>query len=322
MSGMNRTDRLVAMVTYLQGRRVVRAEELARHFEVSERTIYRDVSALSEAGVPVVGEAGVGYSLVKGYHLPPVMFTAEEATALAVGENLVKQFTDGSLATPMETALLKIRSVLPPDRQDDLDRLAHSMAIEGRCGIPPGLDRRTLLPIQQAVLARRVLHLRYRAREQGETERDVEPLGIVYYGDAWYLVSWCRLRGAYRHFKLERVLELQVLAERFQPRAEFSLQEHLASVRTEVPRIDVRLWVGPRALERVRRESFSRLRSEAPAAKGGSIVSLQTYSIDWVVRWLLSFGGEVEALEPELLRQQLAGAARAVAEKYSELAVS
>lgn len=319
---MNRTDRLVAMVTYLQGRRVVRAEELARHFEVSERTIYRDVAALSEAGVPVVGEAGVGYSLVKGYHLPPVMFTAEEATALAVGENLVRQFTDESMATPMETALLKIRSVLPPDRQDELDRLAHAMAIEGRCRLPRGLDRRTLLPIQQAVLARRVLHLRYCAREQGETERDVEPLGVVYYGDAWYLVAWCRLRGDYRHFKLERVLDLQVLSERFQPRAGFSLQEHLASARAAVPRIEVRVWASDAALERVRRESFAGMRTEAPASNGGWIVSLQTYSIDWVVRWLLSFGGEVEALEPDSLRQRLAETARAVAEKYAALAAS
>ena len=144
LSPMNRTDRLVAMVMYLQGRRLVRAEELARHFEISVRTVYRDVSALGEAGVPVTGEAGVGYSLVKGYHLPPVMFTAEEAMALAVGEDLVKQFTDRSLAAPMASALLKIRSVLPRPSQDDLDRLAGSIAVEGKPRLPADLDRRAL----------------------------------------------------------------------------------------------------------------------------------------------------------------------------------
>lgn len=119
---MNRTDRLVAMVMHLQGRRVVKAEELAAHFEVNVRTIYRDVSALGEAGVPIVGEAGVGYSLVKGYHLPPVMFTAEEAMALFIGGEMVKRFADASMVAPMDSALLKIRSVLPRERQDDLDR--------------------------------------------------------------------------------------------------------------------------------------------------------------------------------------------------------
>src|SRR4051812_21717731 len=149
---MNRTDRLVAMVMQLQGRRVVRAEELARHFEVTVRTVYRDIAALGEAGVPVVGEAGGGDSLVKGYHLPPVMFTAEEATALFVGGELVKQFTDASLCVPMDSALAKIRSVLPRERQDDLDRLARATAILGSPRLPSGLDQRLLLPVQQAVV--------------------------------------------------------------------------------------------------------------------------------------------------------------------------
>ncbi|MDI1319817.1 MAG: HTH domain-containing protein, partial [bacterium] len=91
---MNRTDRLVAMVLHLQGRRVVRASELAEHFSITERTVYRDIAALGEAGVPIVGEAGVGYCLLKGYQLPPVMFTADEATSLVVGGELVKQVTD------------------------------------------------------------------------------------------------------------------------------------------------------------------------------------------------------------------------------------
>lgn len=145
---MNRTDRLVAMVMHLQGRRVVRARDLAEHFEITERTVYRDIAALSEAGVPISGEAGVGYSLVKGYHLPPVMFTAEEATALFVGGELVRQFADESLRAPMASALLRIRSVLPRDRQDDLDRLARATAVVGSPRLPSGVDQRTLLPIQ------------------------------------------------------------------------------------------------------------------------------------------------------------------------------
>src|SRR5258705_9298106 len=128
---MNRVDRLMAIALRLQSRRVVRAEDLAAHFEISVRTVYRDLAALGEAGIPIIGEAGVGYSLVKGYHLPPVMFTSEEAMALFVGGEMVKQFADASMTGPMESALLKIRSVLPRERQDDLDRLTRATAIYG-----------------------------------------------------------------------------------------------------------------------------------------------------------------------------------------------
>src|SRR5258708_22714386 len=115
---MNRTDRLVAMVLRLQGRRVVRASELAAHFGITERTVYRDIAALGEAGVPISGEAGVGYSLMKGYQLPPVMFSAEEAGSLFVGGELVKQFTDASLQAPMMSALHQLPALPPRARPD------------------------------------------------------------------------------------------------------------------------------------------------------------------------------------------------------------
>jgi predicted DNA-binding transcriptional regulator YafY len=103
---MNRVDRLMAMIVHLQSRRLVRAEDIAAHFEISVRTVYRDIAALGEAGIPILGEAGVGYGLAKGYYLPPVMFTAEEASALFMGGKLVEHLTDASLRKHMESALL------------------------------------------------------------------------------------------------------------------------------------------------------------------------------------------------------------------------
>jgi predicted DNA-binding transcriptional regulator YafY len=304
---MNRTDRLVAMVMHLQGRRVVRARDLAEHFEITERTVYRDIAALSEAGVPISGEAGVGYSLVKGYHLPPVMFTAEEATALFVGGELVRQFADESL---------RIRSVLPRDRQDDLDRLARATAVVGSPRLPSGVDQRTLLPIQQAVVSRRVLRLAYRARaESRDTGREVEPLGVVYYGGAWYLVAWCRLRRDFRHFKLERIRRLEVLPEQFPARSDFSLSDHLKKESSSEDTIPARVWFSTEAMERVRRDSFSGL-VEARPARGGYEVDFMTFSIEWLARWLLSFGDEAEALAPAELRGRVRAAAEAVARKH------
>lgn len=318
LSGMNRTDRLVAMVMFLQGRRVVTADELARHFEVTVRTIYRDIGALSEAGVPVAGEAGVGYSLVKGYHLPPVMFTAEEATALFVGAEMVKQFADASLAGPMDTALLKIRSVLPRDRQDDLDRLKKATSIVGSPRPPSAVDQRTLLPIQQAIVSRRVLRLEYRGRDRAEpTRRDVEPLGVSFHGGAWYLVAWCRMRQDYRYFKLERLQQLDVLNERFESRPEFSLHEYLQKNLGAEDRIRARIWFSERAMDRVRRESYSGVTPVQPE-DNGYVVDLRTFSLEWLAHWLLSFGPEARALAPARLRGLVVAAAQAVARAYEE----
>jgi Predicted transcriptional regulator len=302
---MNRTDRLVAMVMFLQGRRVVKADELAAHFEVNVRTIYRDVAALCEAGVPVVGEAGVGYSLVKGYHLPPVMFTTEEAMALFIGGELVKEFADASMAEPMESALLKIRSVLPRDRQDDLERLRKAVAIFGAPKLPSGIDQRTLLPIQQAVVSRRVLRMTYRGKARTEeTCREVEPLGVTFHGGAWYLVAWCRLRKDFRYFKLERVRGLEVLHERFEARPDFSLEDYMEKAMAPEESIEVTVWFAPAALERARRESYTAIVSEREA-RGGTEMVLRSYSLEWLARWVLSFGADAEAVAPAELRQRV-----------------
>lgn len=304
------------MVMQLQGRRVVRAEELAAHFEVTVRTIYRDVAALGEAGVPVVGEAGVGYSLVKGYHLPPVMFTAEEATALFVGAELVKQFSDASLAAPMESSLAKIRSVLPRERQDDLDRLARATAIMGSPRLPSGIDQRVLLPIQQAIVTRRLLRVKYRGRARAEeTMREIEPLGAVYYGGAWYLVGWCRLRQDFRQFKLERIGVLEVLSERFAARPDFSLREHLEKEIGRADSIPARAWFSAEAFERVRRESLTGL-VEARPLRDGYEVDFLTFSLEWFAHWLLSFGKNANALEPPRLRTLMRHAVEEVASHY------
>ena len=314
---MNRTDRLVAMVMFLQGRRVVKAEELANHFEINIRTVYRDVSALSEAGVPVLGEAGVGYSLVKGYHLPPVMFTADEAMALFVGAEMVKQFSDASMTGPMESALLKIRSVLPRERQDDLDRLTRATAIYGTSALPSGIDHHTLLPIQQAIVSRRVLRMTYRGKARDAvTLRDAEPLGVTFYRSAWYLVAWCRLRQDFRSFKLERLHALEMLDERFEPRQDFSLREYLdRSMRPEETHL-ARAWFSAEAIERVRRETFAGIVAEHPVNDGVE-VEFHTFSLEWLARWLLSFGSDAVVKEPAKLKTLVCAQAAAVLKSYS-----
>jgi predicted DNA-binding transcriptional regulator YafY len=279
------------------------------------RTVYRDVAALSEAGVPVAGEAGVGYSLVKGYHLPPVMFTAEEAMALFVGGEMVRHFTDASLIGPMLTALLKIRSVLPRERQDDVERLCQSMVFEGRPQTDEAIDQRVLLSVQQAVVMRRVLRLVYRARGRTEdTVRDVEPLGVTFYGGAWYLVAWCRLRTAIRNFKLARVREFELLDELFKPQPGFTLRKHLEETAAKDEPLPATVWFSNEVIDRARSGSYFAFLAERPV-RGGIEADMQTFSYAWLVRWVMSFVGEAEIITPESARLE----ARARAEQVAAL---
>lgn len=316
---MNRVDRLVAIALRLQSRRVVRAEDLADHFEISVRTIYRDLAALGEAGVPIVGEAGVGYSLMKGYHLPPVMFTAEEASALFMGAKLVDHLTDASLRKQMETALLKIRSVLPRDRQDYLDRLERSTAVIGRGSDSiPRLASETLIPIQRALAERRVLALDYQGGQRREvTKRTVEPLGLIYYSDNWHLIAHCRLRQDVRDFRTDRILKLQLQNEVFSGHADFSLKRYLESQRECDGHYELaRIRFKPEAMDRVRRERHWGL-VEEQEERDGIAVTLLDFSVEWLTGWVLSFGTLAEVIEPERLKRLVTIEAEKVAAQYS-----
>lgn len=317
---MNRTDRLVGMVMHLQGRRVVRAEELAEHYGISLRTVYRDISALGEAGVPVVGEAGVGYSLVKGYHLPPVMLTAEEAGALFTGGELAKKFTDGSLNDAVDGALAKLRAVLPADKKDHLEHLARGTVIASMPGWTGGSQVEAgppcLAAVQQAVARRRVLAMAYRGRDRAEeTLREVEPLGVVFYGGNWYLVAWCRLRKDLRHFRVDRIQKLEPRTETFGSREDFSLSRHIEDYAQKGDTFPAKVWFAREVQERARNESYATLVA-GDARDGGTEFSMLTWSYDWLARWLLSFGDKAEALEPPALREQVRTCAEAVAKRH------
>ncbi len=317
---MNRTDRLVAIVLHLQGRRVVRAEELAGRFAVSLRTIYRDMAALGEAGVPIAGEAGVGYSLVRGYHLPPVMLTADEAGALFLGGALVREFTDDSLRGPSLSALDKLRAVLPPEQRDHVERVGRATLVAGwprgggtpaRDGAPPALRG-----LQGAVARRRVVRLDYRGRGQAaSTKREVEPLGVVFYGGNWYLVAWCRLRADLRHFRLDRIQDVETTGTAFPAREGFSLEAHIRDYATAGLTYPARIWIADAELERAKAESYATL-AEAGRRDGGVEFTLLTWSYEWLAGWLFSFGGGAEAVSPPQLRTTMHRMAEAVLRRH------
>jgi predicted DNA-binding transcriptional regulator YafY len=298
---MNRVDRLLALILFLQSKRLATAEEMARHFELSVRTIYRDLAALGEAGVPIVAEAGVGYTLMKGYHLPPVNFTAEEASALVTGGMLVEQFTDASLKAQMHSALLKVRAILPRDHQDQVARLERGLATTANVELPVQAD---LCLLQQALTHRRVLRFHYQGAGKTETsERVVEPQGLIYYLERWHLIAWCRMRKDYRDFRTDRMREVEELHETFSPREDFCLADFIRNT-MPTPALQARVKFAPLSADRAKREWWLGVVDEHQV-KDGLVLTLAAVEWEQLVRWLLSFGRTATVLAPTHLRKML-----------------
>ena len=314
---MNRIDRLTGMILLLQGQRVITADQIAAHFEISVRTVYRDLSALSEAGVPIAAEAGVGYSLMRGYHMPPVMFSEDEAAALFMSVEVTEPLADESLRQSMRSALLKVRSVLPQEKRDYLRQLHDKVGIIAR---PSEADarRKSLMPVQGAVARRRCLRIRYNTGNCGViSERVVEPLGLVFYSHQWHLIAWCRWRQDVRDFRLDRISAWEVLDDFFENRADFSVKEFLREHIECEELTPVSVVVEPSVLDRFRGELHGSPVSEKTLADGRVMMELLSFSLPWLADWLLGFGTRVEALEPPELRTRVREAALAVATRHA-----
>ena len=301
---MNRVDRLLALILYLQSRRVVTADELAKHFELSVRTIYRDLAALGEAGVPILAEAGVGYTLMRGYHLPPVNFSTEEASALVIGGLLVGQFADAAVTEKMHSALLKIRAVLPRENQERIARLERGLATTAHVQKPAQAE---LSLLQQALSNLLILRFNYRSGGRPEaTERIVEPCGLIYYLERWHLIAWCRTARDYRDFRTDRMASVTALRETFTPRENFSLERYIRAM--PAPTLHAKVKFTPPAADRAKREWWLGVIDEEQVSDG-MILTLATVEWDILIRWLLSFECEITVLSPERLRESLVTAA-------------
>lgn len=222
---MRRADRLFAIVQTLRGRRLTTAAHLAERLQVSLRTIYRDIADLSRSGVPVEGEAGVGYRLRPGFELPPLMFDLEEIEALVAGARIVQAWSSPALAAGAERALEKIAAALPPSRRDLLEQ-TRLFALKFA---PPPDDR--IDPIRAAIAARNIMMLDYRDAVGAASQRRVWALGLWFWGTSWTLGAWCEHRSAFRNFRLDRIAALHKLDETFPDQAGRRLADFIRVMR-------------------------------------------------------------------------------------------
>lgn len=222
---MNKAERLFQLTNLLRGRRMaITAKTLAEKLEVSERTIYRDIQALELSGIPVEGEAGIGYRIRHNFELPPLMFDRTEIIALLLGSRMVQAWSDKELAGAAGRAIDKINAILP----DDLKALVEQQTLLVPDYFVQSNDADLSQQVRQAIEEKRQVKLCYNRADGQYSERTLDPLGMVYWGGKWTLIAWCHLRGGYREFRIDRMQQITLLEQYFDTGPERNLQHYIA----------------------------------------------------------------------------------------------
>ena len=313
---MNRIDRLFAIFIQLQSRPLVKAQELAERFSISLRTVYRDIHALGEAGVPVIGEAGAGYRLMDGYKLPPVMFNQNEASALLTAAKLMQSLSDGLSADHYRSALDKIKAVLRYPEKEHIAGIDQQVAVVAH---PMGMHQPPaelhLSQILQAIASRSVLQFDYTSLGKNERLlRKAEPVGIYYQGSRWYMIAFCRLRGAYRNFRTDQIKAMVLTGEKI-TQAHPPLQAFLACVTEQKELQQVVIDVNKAVAKYLGEQKYYNGFVKEEAAGESVRMTFLTASLSGFARWFMMFGDEATIVEPVVLNDVVAALAKKILKK-------
>ena len=324
---MNRFDRVTSILLLLQTRPVVTARFLSDHFHVSERTIYRDIRTLENAGVPIGSEAGVGYFLDKEYRLPPVSFTLDEAAALLLGEKLLASSLDPNSLQDFKLALNKVRAVLNSSDKDfltsfdadievlptgshfpidDLNKLDQNKTMPTTKQGTPNSGDRWLRECRTALVRAQVAKIEYAALHNNTiSTRRIEPIGLFYYSWHWHLIAWCRLRQGYRDFRLDRILSFTPQEERFARHNRLTLQQYLNEQNWRDDLQEVELLFGQEAARFVAEQKYMFGFVDEEQQEGKVKMRFLTQVPDYMARWLLQYIDDVELLEGDSIKKAL-----------------
>jgi len=277
---------------------VVTARQIADQFGVSLRTVYRDIKVLEESGIPVTGEAGLGYSLVDGFKLPPLMFTTEEAIAFLMAEKLVSNQADGDTYQLYRSGMDKIRAVLKAAEKNILEDFDDCIHVMEDYSVPRSEPANILQSLLHCIIEKKEAKMEYFANYNWEiTTRDIEPVGFFFMINNWYLMAWCRLRNDYRTFSLSRIRKL-VSGEKKFLKNHPDLKTILALVHPNGIVYKIRLKVQKSALKNqgMTKHIFGLVKEEEQ--KKHIIQDYQVHSLEQFARWYLSFADQADILEP------------------------
>ena len=315
---MNRVDRLAAMLIHLQSKKIVTAQELAQRFGICIRTVYRDIRALEAAGIPLGSEAGVGYCLVEGYHLPPVRFTFEEAGALLLAGKLAGAFADAKTKSNFDSALYKIRTVLGNEDKAFVAEIEEKIGVFDMSGENMPVENSFIKDIQTALYLKNIMEIHYYSPPANQTTvRKIEPVSLGFYENHWHLIAYCHLRHAYRDFRIDRIQNLYLTDQSFSkahPPLETVIKKMLGA--KNLCNVTVRLKKDSN-YEIIRNKCIWGLVGEKDLG-GRMEIMLLTDSLPVLGRWLLHYGREVEILSPVELQEIMRQYAAEIAGQYLE----
>ena len=315
---MNHIERLNAILIQLQSKRIVKASEIAERFEISLRTVYRDIRALEASGVPIGAEAGVGYFLMENYKLPPVMFTKEEASALLFGEKLVEKMSDNQMKAEFCSALTKIKAILNPEEKDRLEKLHSRISVLNYTSTSGSFNRLFLSEIQQALVSKQVLEIDYQAGYGAPaTKRVVEPIGLCNYSRRWHLFAWCRLRNEYRDFRLDRILNLRLSQETFKGKQHISMDEFIRQMNVISDKANIALVIKTERIKLIDESKYwYGFTEEEKMDAQTSRLRFANSELRGFANWILSSGSYAKVEEPEELKEILNQYVSGIIEHY------
>lgn len=303
---MNRIDRVTAILIQLQSKRIVKAQEIAERFSISLRTVYRDIKTLEEAGIPLAGEAGVGYSIMEGYRLPPVMFTKEEAIAFLTAEKMVEKLTDPSSRKYYQEAMYKIKSVLRYADKDLLEDMSSYIEVVENPYLPAKEKSPVhLQTILKSIADKEVLDIGYFANHsQQYSNRDVEPVGIFYQGSYWYLIAYCQLRQDYRNFRTDRISYINQKGRHFEKQHP-SLQSFLTRMSKEKEMFNIVIRVDKSVLKYFGDQKYYNGFVSQKETGDKMEMTFVTASLIGFAKFYLLFGEHAEIISPPGLKEMV-----------------
>lgn len=302
---VKRFNRIVSIHIQLQSKKIVRAQDLADRFQVSLRTIYRDIRTLEASGVPIISEPGVGYSIMDGYRLPPVMFTKEEAGSFVAAEKLMEQFTDHTLGTYFKSAMYKIKSVLRGGERDWIDAIESKVSIHQtrelfNKEIPDALEI-----ILESIGEKKQLFLTYQSlHADNPSERHIEAVGLFHDHNYWYLMAYCHLRKDYRQFRADRMKAIKRTALPF-TLSHGQLDDYLTK-KSEPVKTKIVLRVEKQVARYMKSSTnYYGLISEVPVGKEVEMTFMCANIDNDFARWFLMFADYATILEPDSLKDRI-----------------
>lgn len=314
---MNKFDRVVSILILLQTKRIVKAQELADRFEVSLRTIYRDLRTLEHAGVPIHAEAGIGYSIVEGYSLPPVMFTPDEAISFIVAEKLLERMTDDNTAVLFSQAVAKIKAVLKSTEKDKMDALESHIHVSPRVAEDPALDEGRMSQIFESIDQKNTLEIEYKALYNSQlTKRQIEPLGVHFYAHFWHLIAFCQLRQDYRDFRIDRIKNIRKTGEAYSNEHP-NLKDYMDEMAQQQDMTPVEILFNHEVVQYTRTEKFFHGFVSQEIEEKGIRMHFMSPSIIGMAHWLLIFTNRIQIFKPESLKQSMIRLTKELVENYS-----